>query len=190
MRCHIQDGLALSLSTLALISCNATISTMIHDTAGAILDVGRRTRKPPPALRRAIRERDGYRCQFPGCRSRRTDAHHIVHWANGGETKLGNLISLCKRHHALVHDKGYLIASTPGGFTFYSRQGTPMPACPKLRAGPGDITTTHNAVITPATIIPPNSGGRLDLNLAIWITFANARVKTERREREQASPAA
>ena len=140
MRCHIQDGLALSLSTLALISCNATISTMIHDTAGAILDVGRRTRKPPPALRRAIRERDGYRCQFPGCRSRRTDAHHIVHWANGGETKLGNLISLCKRHHALVHDKGYLIASTPGGFTFYSRQGTPMPACPKLRAGPGDIT--------------------------------------------------
>jgi Domain of unknown function (DUF222) len=49
MRCHIQDGLAVSLSTLALISCNATISTMIHDTAGAILDVGRRTRKPPPA---------------------------------------------------------------------------------------------------------------------------------------------
>ena len=65
-----------------------------------------------------------------------------------------------------------------------------MPACPKLRAGPGDITTTHDAVITPATIIPPNSGGRLDLNLAIWISFANARVKTERREREQASPAA
>ena len=94
------------------------------------------------------------------------------------------------RHHTLVHDKGYLIASTPGGFTFYSPQGTPMPACPKLRAGPGDITTTHDAVITPATIIPPNSGGRLDLNLAIWITFANARVKTEHREREQASPAA
>jgi Domain of unknown function (DUF222)/HNH endonuclease len=190
MRCHIQDGLALSLSTLALISCNATISTMIHDTAGAILDVGRRTRKPPPALRRAIRERDGYRCQFPGCSSRRTDAHHIVHWANGGETKLGNLISLCSRHHALVHDKGYFIASEPSGFAFYSPQGTPMPACPKLRAGPGDITTTHDAAITPATIVPPNSGGRLDLNLAIWIAFANARVKSERREHEQASAAA
>ena len=190
MRCHIQDGLAVSLSTLALISCNATISTMIHDTAGAILDVGRRTRKPTPALRRAIRERDGYRCQFPGCHSRRTDAHHIVHWANGGETKLGNLISLCKRHHALVHDKGYFIASTPGGFAFYSPQGTPMPGCPKLRAGPGGISTAHDAVITPATIIPPSSGGRLDLNLAIWTAFANARVKAERREREQASAAA
>jgi hypothetical protein len=190
MRCHVQDGPAISLGTLTLISCNATVSSMIHDTAGAVLDVGRRTRKPPPALRRAIRERDGYRCQFPGCRSRRTDAHHIVHWANGGETKPGNLISLCKRHHTLIHDKGYLIASAPGGFAFYTPQGTPMPSCPALRAGPGDITATHYADITPATIVPPNSGGRLDLNLAIWITFANARIKAERREREQASAAA
>jgi hypothetical protein len=185
MRAHIQDGLAISLSALALISCNATISTMIHDTAGAIFDVGRRTRKPPPALRRAVRERDGYRCQFPGCHSRRTDAHHIVHWANGGETKLGNLISLCKRHHALVHDKGYFIAATPVGFAFYDPPGTPVPACPKLRAGPGPISATHDAVITPTTIVPPNSGGHLDLNLAIWIAFTNARIKAERRERDQ-----
>jgi hypothetical protein len=184
-RCHIQDGLAIRLTTLAFISCDATISTMIHDTAGAVLDVGRRTRKPPPALRRAIRERDGYRCQFPGCHSRRTDAHHIVHWANGGETKLANLISLCKRHHALVHDKGYFIATTLRGFAFYSPQGTAIPACPPLRAGPGDITTTHDAVITATTIIPSNSGGRLDLNLAIWIAFANARIKAERRARHQ-----
>jgi hypothetical protein len=190
MRCHIQDGPAISPSTLALISCNATISSMIHDTASAVLDVGRRTRKPPPALRRAIRERDGYRCQFPGCHSRRTDAHHIVHWANGGATKPGNLISLCKRHHALVHDKGFFIATTSGGFAFYTPQGTPMPACPELRAGPGDITTAHHADITTATIVPPHSGGRLDLNLAIWITFANARIKAERREREQLTAAA
>ena len=184
MRCHVQDGLAMSLSTLAVISCNATISTMIHDTAGAIIDVGRRTRTPPPALRRAIRERDGYRCQFPGCHSRRTDAHHIVHWANGGETKLGNLISLCKRHHALVHDKGYLIATTPSGFAFYNAHGTALPNCPALRAGPGDISATHDATVTPTTIVPPNSGGRLDLNLAIWIAFANAGIIAERRERE------
>ena len=190
MRCHIQDGLAISLSALALISCNATISTMIHDTAGAIIDVGRRTRKPPPALRRAVRERDSYRCQFPSCRSRRTDAHHIVHWANGGETTLTNLISLCKRHHTLVHDKGFFIASTPSGFAFYNSQGTRLPACPALRAGPGDITAMHDALITPATIVPPNSGGRLDLNLAIWIAFANARNKAERRDREQLTAAA
>ena len=186
MRCHIQDSLAISLNTLALISCNAAISTMIHDTAGAVPDVGRRTRKPPPALRRAIGERDGHRCQFPGCHSRRTDAHHIVHWANGGETKLANLISLCKRHHALAHDKGYFIATRATGFAFYDRHGTPIPNCPQLRAGPGTISATHDAVITPTTIVPPNSGGRLDLNLAIWIAFTNARIKAERRERELA----
>ena len=57
-RCHLDDGPAISPAALALIGCNATISTMIHDLSGAIIDVGRRTRKPPPALRRALRERD------------------------------------------------------------------------------------------------------------------------------------
>ena len=98
---------------------------------------------------------------------------------------MGNLISLCKRHHALVHDKAFFIAATPTSFTFYTAQGTLIPNCPPLRASPGDITTTHDAVITPTTIIPPNSGGRLDLNLAIWVSYANARIKAERREREQ-----
>jgi hypothetical protein len=63
---------------------------MLHDHDGTLLDVGRRHRTPPPALRRAVRERDRYRCQFPGCDSRKTDIHHIVHWAKHGETKLVN----------------------------------------------------------------------------------------------------
>ena len=98
-RCHLQDGPALRPAALALIGCNATISTMIHDLSGAIIDVGHRTRKPPPALRRALRERDRGRCQYPGCASRRTDAHHIRYCANGGQTNLANLISFCKGHH-------------------------------------------------------------------------------------------
>jgi hypothetical protein len=162
---------------------------MVHDADGAILAVGRRTRKPPPALRRAVRERDGYRCQFPGCHSRRTDAHHILYWANGGETTLANLISLCKRHHMLVHDKGYLIAATGAGFAFYTPTGVPLPACPQLPTSVGDITTSHDAAITPGTIVPPNSGERLDLHLAIWIALSNASTKAERRQREQQAQA-
>ena len=46
-------------------------------------------------------------CRFPGCGSRFTDAHHIVHWADGGETKLDNLILVCKRHHRALHEEGY-----------------------------------------------------------------------------------
>ena len=130
-RCHLQDGPAISPAALALIGCNATISTMIHDKSGAITDVGRRTRKPPPALRRALRERDRGRCQYPGCASRRTDAHHIRHWANGGQTNLANLISFCKGHHRLIHEKGYIIAATATGFAFYTKDGTPVPGCPQ-----------------------------------------------------------
>jgi hypothetical protein len=162
---------------------------MLHDADGTILNVGRRTRKPPPALRRAVRERDRYRCRFPGCESRRTDTHHIIYWSHGGETKLSGLISLCKRHHAIVHDKGIIIATIADDFAFYTREGTPIPASPPLPRTSGDITTSHDSAITPSTIIPPHSGERLDLNLAIWIALSNASTKAERRQREQQAQA-
>src|SRR6266567_2198201 len=125
LRCHFEDGGAVSPAALQLIACNATISTMLHDMAGNVLNAGRRTRKPSAALRRAVRERDGCRCRFPGCESRRTDAHHILYWSNGGETKLRNLVSLCKAHHLIVHDKNIIITATETGFAFHTPQGVP-----------------------------------------------------------------
>ena len=108
-------------------------------------------------------------------------------WANGGQTNLGNLICLCKRHHAIVHDTGIIIATAGGGFAFYLPDGTPIPASPPLPASsPAGITTCHDAAITPSTIIPPHSGERLDLHLAIWTCFANAKNQAARRERELA----
>jgi 5-methylcytosine-specific restriction endonuclease McrA len=185
-RCHLDDGPAISPAALRLIGCNATISTMIHDTDGNVLNAGRRSRKPSAALRRAIRERDGSRCQYPGCESRRTDAHHIKYWSNGGETSYRNLCSLCRRHHTLVHGKNILIAAASNGFSFYTPQGSLIPASPPLPQPSSDITRCHDAAITPSTIIPPHSGERLDLNLAIWICFHNARIKAERRRDPQA----
>jgi 5-methylcytosine-specific restriction endonuclease McrA len=185
-RCHLDDGPAISPAALRLIGCNATISTMIHDADGNVLNVGRRSRKPPAALRRAVRERDGSRCQYPGCKSRRTDAHHIQYWSNGGQTSYRNLCSLCKRHHTLVHDKNILIAAARGGFAFYTPQGSLIPASPPLPEPRGDITGCHGAAITPATIIPPHSGERLDLHLAIWICLSNARNKANRQQDPQA----
>jgi hypothetical protein len=153
MRCHVEDGLAIRPSTLRMIACNATISTMLHDAGGSVLNVGRRTRRSSAALRRAARERDRYRCRFPGCESRRIDLHHIVFWANGGHTRLENIICLCKRHHAIVHDKGIIIAAAADGFAFYMAEGTPIHASPPLPASTADaITTCHDAVINPSTI--------------------------------------
>ena len=61
----------------------------------------------PTAIARALKARDGG-CRFPGCdRTRFTEGHHVKHWADGGETKLSNLVTLCGFHHRLVHEGGY-----------------------------------------------------------------------------------
>ncbi|NOX22775.1 MAG: HNH endonuclease, partial [Actinobacteria bacterium] len=31
------------------------------------------------------------------------DAHHLIHWAKGGETNLHNLVLLCRTHHTRIH---------------------------------------------------------------------------------------
>jgi hypothetical protein len=150
---------------------------MVHDADGAVLAVGRRTRTAPPALRRAVHERDHHRCRFPGCESRKVDLHHIQHWSNGGRTSQDNLILLCRRHHRIVHDKGYLITAAR---QFHTREGKLIPHSPPLPQGNGDITTSHNAAIAYHTIVPPYSGERLNLHDAIFICFANAKNKADR----------
>ena len=73
-----------------------------------MLGVSRRTRTISPALRRALEARDRG-CRFPGCGLRFTDAHHVRHWADGGETSLANLVLLCSYHHRLVHEEGWQV---------------------------------------------------------------------------------
>jgi hypothetical protein len=188
-RCHVEDGPALSPGTAQMLSCGAVLSWMRHGRDGAVLDLGRRRRRPNAALRRAARERDKCRCRFPGCESRRVDLHHIQHWINGGRTSLENLISLCKYHHLLVHDRGYLIAAGQGGgFAFFRPEGTGLPPSPDLPPLDGTIQDSHDADITPDTIIPAWYGERLDLDYAIYTCFANARTPQERKEqRDQAA---
>jgi hypothetical protein len=35
------------------------------------------------------------------------NAHHCLHWCDGGPTDLTNMVLLCARHHTTVHQKGY-----------------------------------------------------------------------------------
>jgi 5-methylcytosine-specific restriction endonuclease McrA len=61
---------------------------ILENGDGEPLDVGRRTRTIPSALRRALKSRD-QGCVFPGCTHKGyVDGHHIHHRAEGGETKL------------------------------------------------------------------------------------------------------
>lgn len=83
-----------------------------------VLSVGRRTRTIPPHIRRALEERDRG-CRFPGCASRFTEAHHVRHWADGGETSLSNLLLLCRRHHRAVHEGRVRVCTDRAGLALF-----------------------------------------------------------------------
>jgi hypothetical protein len=79
-----------------------------------LLDLGRATRLISPALRRALTVRDGG-CVAAGCDRPApwTDAHHLVHWLEGGATSLDNLVLLCRTHHRAVHEGGWRLVRHP-----------------------------------------------------------------------------
>jgi hypothetical protein len=87
------------------LACDASVERVVFGPKSEPLDVGRRTPIVPAPMRRAVVARDRG-CRFPGCDLPHTwcDAHHIVHWADGGTTAVSNLILMCRRHHRLVHD--------------------------------------------------------------------------------------
>ena len=103
-RCELEGGPSMSAEAARRLACDASIVVIVEDANGQPLDVGRKTRSIPPAMRRALLSRDRG-CRFPGCSNTRyVDGHHIHHWARGGETKLANLVSLCRFHHRQVHE--------------------------------------------------------------------------------------
>jgi hypothetical protein len=88
--------------------CDAVFTTIVVDSLGTPLDAGRTVRLATPVQRRALKVRDGG-CVFPGCSApaEQCEAHHVVHFLDGGPTDLNNLALLCKRHHALAHTTGW-----------------------------------------------------------------------------------
>jgi hypothetical protein len=79
-----------------------------------LLDLGRTTRVVPPALRRALALRDGG-CVAEGCErpAQWCDAHHVVHWVDGGATSLECLVLLCRVHHVAAHEGGWELRRDP-----------------------------------------------------------------------------
>ncbi len=112
---HIEDGPHVSAETSRRIACDSSIVKLTKDKKGEVLSIGRKSRSIPLAIRRALRFRDGG-CRFPGCTNTHfVDGHHIKHWAHGGETSLDNLVQLCRHHHRLVHEGGFICERTMSG---------------------------------------------------------------------------
>lgn len=101
----------LAPATVRQLACDADVIPVVLGSHGEILDLGRAVRLFTRAQRRALWHRDGG-CTYPGCDvpAGWTQAHHLVHWADGGPSDLQYAALLCQRHHTHVHDKR-LIAS-------------------------------------------------------------------------------
>lgn len=128
---ELESGAMITPETARRLACDASVVKMTHDAEGALLNVGRKTRQISPALHRALRTRDRF-CQFPGCtHTLGLEAHHIVHWAQGGETRLDNLATLCRRCHRRVHDGGFVIKRDDRGrYVFVAPRGDVFPSTP------------------------------------------------------------
>jgi hypothetical protein len=142
---HSGDA-GVSAETSRRLLCDAGVVPILEDAEGTPLDVGRKTRTISPALRRALVARDGG-CRFPGCsHDRFVDAHHVDHWAHGGETSLANTVLLCTRHHTLVHEGGFSVARDGDHLRFFDPRGGEVLAAGCLMAAP------------PPFVVPPRPG--------------------------------
>ena len=151
-RSELHDGPGLAPDTVRRLCCDSGLSVSIDDEDGRPLNVGRRTRSIPPAMRRALENRDRG-CRFPGCtRTRWLDGHHVRHWADGGETSLENLVSLCRHHHRLVHEGGFgMHTDAAGGFLFTTPAGARI-AAPAGPGSPGTLPLKRIAAANPAEV--------------------------------------
>ncbi|MFC4106877.1 HNH endonuclease signature motif containing protein [Micromonospora zhanjiangensis] len=112
----LDGGERLTPETVRRVACDAQVLPAVLDGAGQVLDLGRQRRLFTGPLRRALVLRDGG-CAFPGCDRppRWSDGHHIVHWADGGQTCLTNAVLLCRYHHRVVHHDGWQVRLAADG---------------------------------------------------------------------------
>jgi len=120
----------LPIDTIKRLTCDGSVLTIVEDADGTPLDVGRKKRTVSTALKRALWARDRG-CTFPGCGNKRyIDAHHVRHWADGGDTSAENLTLLCSYHHRLLHEGGFRIATDADGGRYFQRSdGRAIPRC-------------------------------------------------------------
>lgn len=167
------DGTCLGAELTRRLACDAGVVMMLEDAAGNALHVGRKKRTIPASTKRALLRRDRT-CRFPGCCNRVfLDGHHAKHWAEGGETTLANLVSLCGFHHRFVHEYGYRVEidslREPHFYDPYGRLVPPVPTpCATASRGLDAIHELNEPLaISAATNTPRWDGTCCDYGLVI-----------------------
>ncbi|MDB4952984.1 MAG: putative His-Me finger endonuclease domain protein [Myxococcales bacterium] len=162
----LPDGDCIHGDTGRRLACDAGIVWMIEDELGQALSIGRRARAIPAAIKRALIKRDRT-CRFPGCDNRLyVEGHHVVHWADGGDTALSNLVILCSHHHRYLHEYKYRIEFdvTSGEPMFFDPRGRRVdevpPPRPNAHLGWEAITIANQNLEITAETNEPGWDGR------------------------------
>ena len=109
----------LPVESVRRIACDADLVAVTRDAKGNLLNLGRKHRVVSPQLKRALLARDKC-CTYPSCSHEQfLEAHHVMHWADGGETSLDNTRLICNRHHRLLHEGGFTIHKNFAGEWYF-----------------------------------------------------------------------
>jgi hypothetical protein len=155
------------------------VRVLCKDVDGSTLNIGRKSRIIPPAMRRALKARDD-NCRFPGCTHQHfIDGHHIRHWSTGGETSLDNLVQLCRHHHRLVHEGGFsCIRNAAGKIEFRNPGGELLARAGRMPALPANFelgermrNRYEDLFIDANTCVSNFTDTRIDWNLAVGAMF-------------------
>ena len=177
-RCEIEHRTAIAAETARRLCCDAGIVPVVDGPNGEPLSVGRRTRSIPPAVRRALSNRDRG-CRFPGCTAtQRLHGHHVRHWAEGGETSLDNLVLLCPTHHRLVHEGGFDVRRLDdGAFRFTNPYGVAIRPPRRQEFSSPETIAVQNASLGLAidceTATAHWHGERIDYDHALMVAMAS-----------------
>ncbi|MHA3702302.1 DUF222 domain-containing protein [Jatrophihabitans sp. YIM 134969] len=105
---------AATVRRIAYDECATWRRILTDPASGQLLDYGRKTYSPPRNLEDFVIARDQY-CRFPTCdRPAVTcDLDHRHDWNNGCQTRQQCLDALCRRHHRLKHEGGWVHERDP-----------------------------------------------------------------------------
>jgi hypothetical protein len=121
--CETEDGVALPVSTVRRLCCDAEVIPIVLGGSGETLDVGRSRRTINRAQRRALRAMHRT-CAEPDCTVPYSQCkiHHVRWWwRDRGHTDIDNLLPLCERHHHLVHEGGWSLTMTSDRVATWTR---------------------------------------------------------------------
>src|SRR2546427_984 len=112
---ELEGGGTVPAETVQRYACDSAISR-ITGQAELEHELNHASRTPPAPTPRAPQARDRH-CVFPGCTRPLNwcDGHHLVWWTRGGATALPNLALLCRPHHRMVHEEGWMLERTKDG---------------------------------------------------------------------------